>query len=314
MTEPLVSIFLPTYNQEEFIAESIESALNQSYDNIEIVIGDDHSQDSTWEIVQRYSQEYPQQIVAFRNDENLGITGNCNQVLKRCSGKYIAFHAGDDILLEEKVASQVAVLEQAASNVLCYHDVEVFNSETDETIRYWNSGEDGVNPVTGDSERVARQLIKRGTEFMAAQGVMVERAKIPDKGYDERVPVTSDWLLWVEVCASHDGEVEYIDEPLVRYRKHNGGVTSNHDINVADRYVVLAIVEERYPRYRTEVRQRRGYMYYREGVEAIQQGKYKEGQASLVQGAYYSPHSWKLLGWLLLALVRAYTGSYPNES
>jgi len=308
MTEPLVSIFLPTYNQEEFIAESIESALNQSYDNIEIVIGDDHSQDSTWEIVQRYSQEYPQQIVAFRNDENLGITGNCNQVLKRCSGKYIAFHAGDDILLEEKVASQVAVLEQAASNVLCYHDVEVFNSETDETIRYWNSGEDGVNPVTGDSERVARQLIKRGTEFMAAQGVMVERAKIPETGFDSRVPVTSDWLLWVEICANTHGRVRYVDSPLTRYRKHDTNASSDVSLNDADKYVVLAILEGEYPRFRSEIRQRRAYMYYREGVTAILGQEYSQGRQYLVSGVRYSIYSWKWIGWWLLSVIYQYTG------
>jgi glycosyltransferase involved in cell wall biosynthesis len=73
--QPLVSVSLVTYNQQEFIRESIESVLNQDYDNLEIVIGDDCSQDNTWAIVQEHQRHYPDKIKAFRNEQNLGLRG-----------------------------------------------------------------------------------------------------------------------------------------------------------------------------------------------------------------------------------------------
>ena len=85
---PLVSVFMPTFNQEGLVAESIESVITQDYDNWELIIGDDFSSDNTYEVVQSYAEKFPDQIKPFRNEKNLGVTANCNRILKRCKGKY----------------------------------------------------------------------------------------------------------------------------------------------------------------------------------------------------------------------------------
>lgn len=303
MSEPLVSVFLPTYNQEKYIGQAIESALEQDYENIEIVIGDDHSQDGTWEIVTKYEREHPEKIVAFRNDENLGITGNCNEVLQRCSGELILFHAGDDILLPGKIEAQVSAMEETPSTVLCYHDVEVFESSTNETKSYWNSGDPKAKPVGGDSEKVARELIARGTSFMAGQSVMVRREAVPKEGYDVRVPIASDWLMWIDVCARNSGTVRYIDRVLTRYRKHDENMSALDRGNRIDRFVTLAIVEFRYPRFRDAVREYRGYMYYTEGVSNILEGDSKTGRMRLMESIRQSMYSWKLIGWWMYSWI-----------
>lgn len=295
-SEPLVSIFLPTYNHEEYIEAAIESALEQEYENLEIIIGDDCSTDSTWEIVSQYAAENPGTITAFRNEENLGITGNCNEVLQRCSGKYIAFHSGDDILRPEKIRLQVKVLESNPHCVLCYHDVEVFDSASGETKFYWNSGPKGTPPIEGDTGMLAEQLVVKGTSFMSAQSVMVRQDAVPADGYDERVPIASDWLMWIEACATLDGTVRYIDRPLTRYRKHSKSITESGHYEV-DKFVTLAIVENRYPHLRDAVRRRRGYMYYRQAVSNILANEDERGRQNLLLGVRYSVYSWKWIGW-----------------
>jgi len=310
---PLVSVFLPTYNHEDYIEESIESVLQQEYETLEIVIGDDCSTDSTWDIVSQYAAEYPETITAFRNEENLGITGNCNEVLRRCSGKYIAFHSGDDVLRPGKIRSQVETLEQDLDCVLCYHDTEVFDSASGETKYYWNSGPEGTPPVEGDTGTLAEQLVVKGTSFMSAQSVMVRRDALPADGYDERVPIASDWLMWIETCATSDGTVRYIDKPLTRYRKHSESITESvqHDI---DKFVTLAIVEDRYPNLRDAVRHRRGYMYYRQAVSAILANENERGRHNLRNSVRYSVYSWKWIGWWMYSWLNQVGLSRNNES
>ena len=108
--QPLVSVFLPTYNQDLYVAESINSVLSQDYENIEIIVGDDFSQDKTWDIVLELQARYSSKIKVFRNERNLGITGNCNEILKRCTGMYVAFFSGDDLLNPGKISKQVSAM------------------------------------------------------------------------------------------------------------------------------------------------------------------------------------------------------------
>ena len=80
---PTVDVFLPTYNAEDFLNITLESVLNQSYSNIKILIGDDSSTDNTSLIIKEYYSKHPDKIEFFINDINLGITKNCNKILRK---------------------------------------------------------------------------------------------------------------------------------------------------------------------------------------------------------------------------------------
>ena len=138
-THPLVSIFMPCYNQENFIADAIQTCIDQNYENFEIIIVDDHSTDSTWEIVKSIYNQYPRLLRISRNPRNLGITPTCNQILKKCRGKYICFTAGDEIYLPDKISKQVELMECSSMMALSYHDVEVFDSATNEGLVVFTS-------------------------------------------------------------------------------------------------------------------------------------------------------------------------------
>ena len=122
---PKVSLLIISYNQQEFIEEAIIGALSQDYANLEIVISDDCSQDSTYFIVSKYAQKYPGKIVCNQNESNLGITGNCNVGLSLCTGSFIAIQGGDDVLFDNKISLQIAVFKR---------DPNVYVSSKDEGI------------------------------------------------------------------------------------------------------------------------------------------------------------------------------------
>jgi glycosyltransferase involved in cell wall biosynthesis len=105
---PLVTIAMVTYNSEKYIHQAIQSVLCQSYDNLELIIGDDVSADSTWEIIQSYKDK---RIRTYRNEKNLTQYPNRNKALERAEGKYIIYIDGDDIIYPHGLEFMVKMLD-----------------------------------------------------------------------------------------------------------------------------------------------------------------------------------------------------------
>ena len=124
---PLVSVHIITYNQESYVARAIEGALQQQTDfAVEIVVGEDCSQDGTRDIVLRYQREHPARVRVITSDRNVGSFENSNRVLRTCRGKYLAICDGDDYWTDpRKLQKQVDFLEAHPEYSLCCHDVDV---------------------------------------------------------------------------------------------------------------------------------------------------------------------------------------------
>ena len=116
---PKVSIMIPTYNQENYIAQAIESALMQDYDNIEIIISDDCSTDRTEEIAKRYLSDH--RVKYFRNSTNLGRVKNYHHTLyDLSSGEWVINLDGDDYYTDKSFISRAMNLINSHENVVCY--------------------------------------------------------------------------------------------------------------------------------------------------------------------------------------------------
>ncbi len=109
---PLVSVLIPVYKAEKYVAEAIDSCLNQTYKNIEIIIVDDGSTDNSWKIIESYEKKYPQIIKTFRQ-ENKGSCAARNKALKESSGNYIQWLDADDILDRNKIQTQLQTVNFA---------------------------------------------------------------------------------------------------------------------------------------------------------------------------------------------------------
>lgn len=111
---PLVSFIIFAYNQENYIREAVEGALLQEYENLEIIISDDCSTDSTFEIINEVAESYdgPHNIVINRNSFNLGLTPHVNKIFSQARGEIIVLAAGDDISYPDRTSACVSLLRR----------------------------------------------------------------------------------------------------------------------------------------------------------------------------------------------------------
>jgi len=110
MKTPLISVLMPAYNTDRYIGEAIESILNQTFKEFELIIIDDASTDRTWEVIQKYAK-LDKRIHAEKNSHNLYIANNRNKLIGMARGKYIAWQDADDISVKERLEKQYAFLE-----------------------------------------------------------------------------------------------------------------------------------------------------------------------------------------------------------
>jgi glycosyltransferase involved in cell wall biosynthesis len=249
MTDPLVSVLVPTYNQAEWIKATLLSAVEQDCGALEVVVADDGSSDSSPGIIRELAAKFPERLIPVLGEANVGIPGNVNRGLAVCRGEYVAFLGGDDLFLPGKVNRQLAFMQARPDCGLSYHDLDVFHSATDRTLYIWSRR-------YGKRQGDARSLVRYGP-YTGATSIMVRRKDIPARGCDVRIRIGCDWLLFVEILAASGGKIGYLDETLARYRRHERNVTSSWDWRLEDQLMTLAVIEARYPAYIAASRRRR---------------------------------------------------------
>lgn len=151
-------------------------------------------------------------------------------------------------MLPGKISTQVAFMESHPECSICYHDLEVFDSDTGRLLYHYSQQQ---QPRTGG----LREVIRFST-FNGACSNMVRRSAAPAHGFDNRFPVASDWLYWIETL-SGGGRIEYLDHVLGRYRRHAGNVTGEPGINRAylDHIATCVVLLIMFPHLQRDVRQ-----------------------------------------------------------
>lgn len=301
---PTVSVFVLSYQHRPFIEAAVQSALSQEGPDIEIVVADDGSTDGTYEVVERLrSSDRRSRIRMLPRRENGGllrISENATRGLHACRGRYIAFLDGDDLYLPGKLAAQVAWFEQDERRVLCGHDVEVFDSNTQATMYLGSS----VTPLSRGIG--AEALVRHGVPFATAS-VMVRRAALPPGGYEPRLRIVLDWMLWIQAL-EQGGHFGWVDGVLARYRRHAGNITATHpEIAAEDQLVTLSLVEARYQHLVAAARQGRRRVFYALGIAAA-----RRGDVAMARQYWRAAMGW---GWSVKSTARllaSYAGWLPR--
>ncbi len=109
--KPKISIIMGIYNNERYLCESIESIINQTYQNWEFIMCDDGSSDGTLKIALEYQEKYPEKIKVLTNEKNMGLNYTLNKCLEVAEGEYIARQDGDDVSLPERFEKEINFLE-----------------------------------------------------------------------------------------------------------------------------------------------------------------------------------------------------------
>ena len=258
-----VSVLVITYNQAQFVRETIASVQQQEYPDLEIVVADDSSRDGTADSILELAAA-DARIVPVLADRNRGIAANWNAALRRCTGEFVAYLGGDDMMLPGKISKQVAYLRAHPECVVCVHDVEAFDSVSGRRL-YLHSERHGM-PEGGielelSSSWTLGLLGKQPKSLQSAQ--MVRASAMPPHGFDERLPYANDWMHGLEVL--RHGRRGYVREVLARYRRHPAQVSSRGELTtegIEEFLVVLAVVAARYPDLAARVKDVRNWLLF----------------------------------------------------
>ncbi|HST56947.1 MAG TPA: glycosyltransferase [Solirubrobacteraceae bacterium] len=219
---PLVSAIILTHQFEAYLAQSIDSVLAQDYpaDRLEVVVIDDGSTDSTKEVIAPYLDR-----VRYVYKDNGGLLSSVNRGFAEARGELLALQSGDDMWTPDKLARQVAILRERPEVGLVYGDMMVVDNDHNVLEpSFWAS--------TGIVPRRGRPLgaLVRGN--FVSGGTMIVRAELRERFHP--LPDHAGWEdWWIAARVAEVAELEYVSEPLLRYRFHGANMSLGADASKA---------------------------------------------------------------------------------
>ncbi len=224
--KPMVSILIPCYNHEAFLDDCLTGILCQTYENIELLICDDCSPDSSYQIIQKFApklRERFSRVEILRNEINCGVTKNINRMLAMAKGEYIKILASDDSMVPEAVEAMVAYFaEHPQCAVVIANGVRVAEEQhySDFTPVSEIYSEPPDFSPEGFFERTAR------CNRIFAPGAMLQRSVFQTYGYyDETIPV-EDMEYWLRLLKSGEVRFGYQEKKLIYYRINGNSMSS----------------------------------------------------------------------------------------
>jgi len=211
MKQELVSVIMPTYNASKYVADSIESILNQTYQNLELLITDDCSDDETRTILKEFSQKDPRVKVKYLK-ENCGPAVARNKSIERAKGRYIAFCDCDDRWMPDKLEKQIAHMTRkdcalcSSSYLIC----------------------DENNAVTGiniSPKHLTLGMMKRDNKIGCLTAIY-DIKRLGHKFYMPAIRKRQDWALFLNILK--ECQICFcVTDPLAYYRQRSQSVSSN---------------------------------------------------------------------------------------
>jgi len=207
---PFVSIVMPAYNTGKYISSAIESMLNQTYRDFELIIINDGSTDDTENEIKKFNDP---RIIYLKNEINLNLANSVNKGLRAAKGTYIARMDSDDISVPDRLFKQLQFLEQNPDIHICGSQLEVFGTFTG-TMNYPLAHED----------LMLRLLITScfGNNVVVFKRDLIEKHNLY---YDNRFTCADDYHCWTRWLLVTKGA--NLDEYLIKYRTHSKSLSSN---------------------------------------------------------------------------------------
>lgn len=204
---PLISVVIPAYNAENYIHATLDSVFNQSYKNIEVIVVDDGSKDSTQAIL----AAYPHNVEVIKT-ENKGVSHARNTGIDAARGEWIAFVDSDDIWLPSKLEEQFIAIGECQWS----HCDSVYIGENQ----------------SGDIKRSDYSHIPKGNvfeeliveNFITTSSILITKSLLNKYGkFDETLACLEDWKLWIDIA--HENPIAYCDKSLLEYRVYSGSTS-----------------------------------------------------------------------------------------
>lgn len=250
-----LSVFLVTYNQEQYIQQALDSIVMQITNfDYEVIIGEDHSDDRTGVICDEYAAKYSNFHV-YHHKKNLGLVKNWEFVLNHCKGEYITMLEGDDYWVDPyKLQKQVNFLDSNKDCNLCFTNVDVVDKNGEDT-------KEQIIPHQLERYYSAAEIYDRW--ICLTGSVMVRNGFTPIK-YNENIYITDTYTFLI---AMGNGPAYCLKDVTVAYRRHGENlsmkVSLEHNMRLADQYHYMAKL---FPQKELKAISRRKENEYLEGV------------------------------------------------
>jgi glycosyltransferase involved in cell wall biosynthesis len=223
---PLVSAVIPTYNRAEMVGGAIESVLDQTVDDVEVVVVDDGSTDDTWSVLQEYAAE-DDRVRPIQNESNQGIPTTMNRGVEAARGEFVGVFGDDDRWHPTKVEKQLAAFDRVGDDYCGVYTGGVIRDESGDVVQR-------VMPDrTGDlypDVLVENVVLPHSSHLVRADCFEAVG------GFDESFDIACDWDLTVRL--SKRWKWAFVPEVLVERNHHDGNVTGDPDYDVRCRGAV----------------------------------------------------------------------------
>ena len=225
--KPLVSFLIPYYNHKQYVGQTLDSILNDTYPNKEIIIINDGSTDTDISVINNWIERNNNTLpIKFISRENKGVTKTFNELARTSKGKYIVFCASDDYLINNTIKDRVSILEQnqekmvlvADTSVVDVNSKTIYRSSIDEWMPHKHSNKE--NYFT--DEGLTYEIINRW-KLPGPCNMMNKKLFIESGGYDETL-FLEDWDFYLRAAAQKS--IIYYDQKVAAYRIHGKNFTS----------------------------------------------------------------------------------------
>ncbi|WP_447979718.1 glycosyltransferase family 2 protein [Candidatus Nitrospira bockiana] len=292
---PAISVIIPIYNAADFIRATIQTVMDQTWKDTEIIVIDDGSNDRSGEVINEYRDS-----VRYIRQENRGVASARNRGIKESTGRYLAFLDHDDLWHPTKLEKQVRVLESDPHLAIVLTDV----GHIDRAGHPLQTIVHGYNPADDFARLFVRGYVPTPSSVLVRKSVL-EKVGVFDERYNSAG--LDDHELWARVAEEHD--LASINEPLTLHRV---GDQKPADIAIGHRPLLIATLLERFgndgEKRRYLLREQALYLCDR-GKLLIKQGQYRQGRECLLRGLVYSlgrAQSPKAAWRCFLRMIRSY--------
>lgn len=218
--KPDLSIVMPVFNAGRYIAQTIKSLLDQSYQDFELIIVNDGSEDNSEEVIRTFKDT---RIMLINNLGNQGIVYSRNRGLSEARGKYIAPFDADDIARKDKFEKQIVFLEKHRDFGMIGSWAKLIDESGRLLKEQWK--------LAASPGAIPSILLFRN--YFAQPAVLIRRECVPDRGYKDGYDIGEDYIMWADIAKK--SKVWNLPEYLVHIRKHQES-TSRKDEQLLQHY------------------------------------------------------------------------------
>lgn len=281
---PEISVIIPTYNYGKFLPETLDSVLNQTYQDFEIIVVDDGSTDNTAKIAHDYIKKYPDKI-RYLFQKNQGCGAACNRGIRESAGNYIALLGADDIWYPEKLELQIHYLKEHPDMSMVFTEFEYIDSNG-RTLGF--SDRRKKIPIDG---MILKYYIKH--PLILPSSVLIKRQVFDRVGLFDETTYCEDADMFFRITKFF--QVGLIEKSLLKYRRHNMNFTSDQTKQIKRNEDILKVYkkflneEREFAKENKEAVKRRFSRIYNDYVEALLRcNKFKEARFQIQNYLYYA--------------------------